>query len=1134
VASKAIPQIYAKGTVMKQLRRVLLFTALLASAGFLHAQETQITGQVRDSSQAAITGAQVTLTRVETGDHRQVTSGDAGYYSFPLLLPGHYDLKVEKDGFETQEQKNILVETGSTSTVNVTLKVGSKTQTVDVEASVPLLQTETSAVAQTVENASITNMPLVDRRSAQLQRLNGFVVQVNSGNSATFTVAGGRSNNADYTIDGGTVQNLLIGVPTLIFDPPVESVQEFNVAMSNYSAELGRSGGAVVQMTTKSGTNSFHGSAYEYLRNTVLQEQPEFATSNPALHYNLFGASLGGPIKKDKTQFFFNYEGRRQIYGFPVSLAVPNAQELTGNFNGIIDPKTGVQVVVKDPATGLPFANNQIPTNLLDPVGAKLAAFYPQVNAGTSPTGQFVANDPATTVVDDYVARIDHVIGQKDRIFGRFLAQPDHTLQASVFPTAGTDPLGYLQHDYYYNVSGNWYHNFTPNTINELILTYTRRQYLYYSAGAGTSLDSQIGLNTFDNSYFPTVNMSGLEGLGSTGQLANAAMGNSALQERLQTPVNSNAYVDNFSWVHRTHQFKFGGEVRTSNNTDRYRPFGGGDFTFNNDGASSNVAAGTVANLLLGNVYTASVNEYYTIHSIADAYGLYAQDDWKVTPRLTLNLGLRWDLDSPRKTNPNAQNSFDPTAINPVSGTPGVVTFSGINGQSVYAHNWDLHNWGPRLGFAWSPREKWVIRGGAGILYTPEYDSATPTVANLGYGTTGASTGVYNATSGILTPAFAISAIPVFWVSPTAADLTPSFGAAAPGPVAPYYTGAYTPHTVVQYFAQNHVNGYLYQTSFDIQRELANGLLLDVGYIGTFGHKLPVTDNAGGQYSINQVPDADLPLVAADPASAQSLRPYPQFNNVQILDPNIGASRYNGANVGVQKRYSNGLQFQANYTWSKFFDNADGRNELAAFPGDNSYTDYYNPKAMWGLSGNDIRHRVVISTLYELPFGTGKRFASGSAVVNQFVGGWTIGTIAELHTGTPLGVIDSVNNTGSYSDGVRPNLVASPIVSKTNRTSAEWFNTGAFEQNSPYTFGDAPRDFGSGPGTAQVDASLLKDFPLREEPHLQFRAEALNVLNHPNWANPNTQFGSATFGEVTGLQGGNQSRIIQVALHLSF
>ncbi len=1126
---------------MNNLGRYLTILSVLmgVATGMAFAQNSQVSGQVRDTSQAAIAGATVTLIRTETGDHRDILSTGEGYYSFPLLLPGHYDLKVEKEGFQTQNETGIVVETGAISTVNVMLRVGSSTQTVDVDASVPLLQTESSAVAQVVENASITNLPLVDRRSAQLQRLNGFVVQTNAGANASFAVAGGRANNGDYLIDGGTAQNLLIGVPILIFDPPVESVQEFNVAMSNYSAELGRSGGAVVQMTTKSGTNAFHGSAYEYFRNTVLQQQPEFAKANPALHYNLFGASIGGPIKKDKTQFFFNYEGRRTIVGTPQSLTVPNAQTLTGNFNGIIDPVTGKQLVVKDPTTGIPFPNNQIPTSSIDPVGLKLAAFFPQVNAGTSPTGQFIANDPARTVVDTYVGRIDHVFRAKDRMFVRLLAQTDHTLQETVFPVPASDPLGYLQHDYYYNVSGNWFHNFNANTINELRLTYTRRQYLYYSSGANSTVDSSIGLNTFDTSYFPTVFLSGL----TSG--ANATLGNSTQQERLQSPVNSNAYVDNVSWVHGKHQFKFGGEWRTSNNTDKFRPFGGGSFTFNNDGTSSNTAAGSLANLLLGNVFNASNNEYNKIQSVAAAWGLFAQDDWRVTPHLTLNLGLRWDLDAPRKTDPNAQNLFNPTAINPVSGTPGVVTFSGINGASAYAHRWDLNNFGPRVGFAWSPREKLVVRGGGAVLYTPEYDSATPTVANLGYGTTGSSTGVYNVNTttgvGILTPAFQLSNIPVFWVSPTKADLTAGFGAAAPGPTPPLtipYTGPNRPHTVVQYFDHNHVNGYIYQASFDVQYELASNLLFDVGYLGTFGHSLPVTDNAGGQYSINQVPDSDLALLdpskGGNPALAQSLRPFPQFANVQILDPNIGQSKYNGVNVGIQKRYSAGLQFQANYTWSKYEDNADARNELAAYPGNNSYTDYYNPKAMWGLSGSDIRHRVIVSTVYDLPFGRGKRFGVDSSWLNQAVGGWQIGTIAELHTGTALSVIDAVNNTGSFSDGVRPNLVGSPNLDNSSRSAAKWFNTAAFQLNAPYTFGDAPRTFGNGPGTVQVDASVLKNFPIHESTALQFRAEALNVLNHPNWANPITTFGNPKFGQVIGLQPGNQSRIIQVALHLTY
>ena len=311
-----------------------------------------------DASKAVVPGALLTLTRIETGDTRQEHSTNEGYYSFPLLLPGHYDLKIEKDGYETQDQKGIIVETGTVSTVNVTLAVGTIATTVSVDATVPLLQSETSAVADVVENQTVNNMPLIDRRSGQLQRLSGFVVGANSGLNATFAVGGGRGNNANYLVDGGNVQNLLLGVPTLIFDPPIESVQEFNLSISDYAAELGRSGGAVIQMTTKSGTNQFHGSLYEYFRNDDLQARPYFAKTNPELRYNLFGGSLGGPIKKDKTQFFFNYEGRRQTTSVTQIINVPTPAEITGDFSAfstpVIDPNTGQQAAYNGRLNVLP------------------------------------------------------------------------------------------------------------------------------------------------------------------------------------------------------------------------------------------------------------------------------------------------------------------------------------------------------------------------------------------------------------------------------------------------------------------------------------------------------------------------------------------------------------------------------------------------------------------------------------------------------------------------------------------------------------------------------------------------------------------------------------------------------------
>ncbi len=1100
------------------IKLALLLSGFAAVSLTAFAQTSQVSGQVVDASHSAVVGADLTLTRVETGDTRQQHSTGEGYYSFPLLLPGHYDLKIEKDGYETQDQKGIIVETGTVSTVNVVLAVGAVAQTVDVDATVPLLQSQSSAVEDVVENQTIVNMPLIDRRSSQLQRLSGFVVGNGTGSSATFAVGGGRGNNANYLVDGGNVQNLLLGVPTLMFDPPIESVQEFNLSISDYAAELGRSGGAVIQMTTKSGTNQFHGAAYEYFRNDDLQARPYFSKTNPELRYNLFGASLGGPIKKDKTQFFFNYEGRRQTSSVTQIVNVPTPAEIGGDFSAfstpVIDPNTGKQAVYNGKL-------NVLPPDELDPVALKLVQFYPAPNiAGAAPNvSNFRANDPTQGIYDVYVARIDHVFGEKDRIFGRFLAQTDHEPTASIYPTPGTDNFGVLAHNYYYNPSGTWYHNFSATLINEFRFTYSRRQALSISAGANTTLASQIGIQGTNASFFPTVTLSGLAGFGNTTQ-----------QERLQTPINSNQYVDNLSLQRGNHQFKFGGELRTSNNTDNYFPTAGGSFAFTNTGVSTNAALGSLANLLLGRVNSATLQQAETLLTTTYSWGFFAQDDWRVRPNLTLNIGLRYDLDAPRAEEHNRQNSFNTTTMNPVSGTPGIITFSGINGVSKYANDWDYHNIGPHIGFAWTARPSTVVRGGGAILFPGEYDQATPIVAYTGFArqislsSPNAGTGApafllkNNGTDGTGTAAI-----------PTPAQLTPAYGAV---PVGQKVVQA------PQYFQRDRVTGYLYQGSLDIEQQLGNQVLLTIGYLGTFGHHLSATNAE----NTNQVAPDEMALLPTT-KNTQTLRPYPQFGNVSIIAADAGQSGYNALNVGVKKRYAGGFQYGVNYTWSKFIDNQESRNELAnynaGYSGTNdAFTDYYNPRDRFGLSGNDIRNRVIGSALYELPIGPGKWIHPGSFLVNEFVSGWTVGAISEIHSGTALGVLDSTNNTGTYSDGVRPNLVGNPNDLGGSRPRAEktreWFDTAAFAQNPAFTFGNAPRTFGRGPALATTDASLLKDFKIAEVSTLQFRAEALNVFNHANLANPNTLFGNGAFGQVTGLQTGNQSRILQLALHLAF
>jgi outer membrane receptor protein involved in Fe transport len=1077
----------------KQVALPAILLAITLGASSLYAQSTEITGQILDGSQAAVSGATAQLTRVDTGDRRETASNADGYYTFPLLPPGLYDLTVKKEGFESQTNKGIKVETGQVSNVDVNLTVGEVSQQVNVEATVAQLQTDSSAISHVVTNETITDMPLIDRRSQQLTRLNGFIVQTNSGSSATFAIAGGRGDNTNYYIDGGTVQNVGMGTPDLYFDPPVEAMQEFNVNMSQYAAELGRSGGGVIQMTTRSGTNEFHGSAYEYFRNTDLDANTYFAKSLPILHYNLFGASIGGPIRKNKTWFFFNYEGRRQILATTQNLVVPTTAELEGNFAG--------QKTITNPFTGKPFPNNIIPASMFDPVGAKLAAFYPAPNiTGASGGVNFVANDPATTVVNNYVARIDHTFNDTNRIYGRFLGQPDHTVTASIYPTAGTDNFGDLIHNYYYNGSVTWVRNISSSAFNELRLTLSRRQTLSISAGANTELDSKIGLTGANPNFFPSVTVNGLASIGCT-SCSNG-------QERLQTPVEAHQLADNYTKVVGAHQIKFGVDYRYGKDGDLYLNQAGGALTFNNQATGNSVAS-----LLLGWVNQGSVLATYPLHSRIDSYAGYVQDDWKVTSNLTLNLGLRYDVDSPRRDIVGHQNGFNPTEINPVSGTPGVITFSGINGQSQYAHNWDLSNVGPRVGFAWKPGENWVIRGGGGILYAGEYDFAAPVILYTGFSTQG----TFLSTNNGLTPAFILADGFPALSSPTRANLTPGYGAVPVGQ---------SPTTAVQFFDQNRKTGYLYQTTLDIQRQLTKSLLLDVGYLGTLGHDL----SAVVPISVNQVPTNLL-----GPGNLQSLRPFPQFSNVQILGDSIGRSNYQGVNVGIDKRLAAGLQFKANYTYSKFLDNlgsrADLGNPIGISGGAGAFTNYYNQGGDWGLSGNDIRHRIVASTIYELPVGRGKLFSPSSRLLNQILGGWSVGSIVEFHTGTPLSPFMLTNTTNSYSDGQRPNVVGNPDTG--TQTISEWFNTSAFAAPAAYTFGDAGRTFGTGPKFFSMDGSLLKDFSV-ERFAAQLRVEVLNLTNHPNFALPDTRLGSPTFGEITSLAAGNQARIIQLGLHFRF
>ena len=1052
-------------------------------------QSATLAGTVHDATGGGVEGATLSLLNEQTGESFAGVTQASGYYTIPLIKPGNYALTAEAPGFKQYTRKGLRLETGASARVDFQLEIGTLAESVTIEAAAPLLNTDSSSIGSVVRNSSIANLPLINRRAAQLARLNGFVVQ--NGNGSSFAMAGGRGDNAMWTIDGGNAQNMLLGVATLSFDPPVEALEEFSVEIANYKAELGRSGGGYVQMTTKSGTNQWHGSAYEFLRNDALDSRNFFAASKPVLRYNQFGASLGGAIKKDLTFFFANYEGIRNNRQSTTLASIPTAAERRGDFSALA-------TVVRDPQTGLPYANNIIPTTQLDPVGAAIAGLYPDPNVtgARSRNNNFRANQPITNPTNTGVLRIDHNFSDEDRIYGRLLANASDTINAPVFPVAGVDPFHSATYGTYDSAAANWQHSFSPTTTLEARYTYERRKHQALQGGADRGLAQKYGIKGTNERFFPQITIPGLTGFG----VNNA-------HERLQFPIRGDHYVASVTHIRGAHTLKFGGEARRSTNDDVWSGSGGGVFAFNQ------VATGdALASLLTGWVQSGSRAEALLIRSRANTVGVFMQDDWKVTPKLTLNLGLRWDLDTPRRELvDNRQNSFDQFAINPVSGTPGVLTWSGRNGLSDYAHNYDKNNFGPRVGFAYRATDKWVLRGGGGVLYTGQYDQATPVVANIGFGLRA---DVVSPDGGRTAALLFRNGLPATQL-PSNDLLVPGYGAVPVGA---------NPTLAVEFFEPSgRVVPYLLTFNFNVQRQLPGNAVFEIGYLTSLGHKL----NAPGSRSINQVDPTRI-----GPGNAQALRPFPQFSDVRVISPTIGNSNYHGVNFRIEKRHSSGIQFNANYTWSKAIDDVESRNELGGNAGDLAFANQYDRAADRGLSGNHIGHRFIASATWNVPA------PHVSPALSRFVRGWSLSGIFEARTGSPFGVIEN-NAAAIYPTAVtvRSNAVAPYSRNpnwRANVLGEGFFDTSAFAAPRQYTFGNLGRTVATGPSAIISDLAVAKSVTLHERHTVQFRAEALNFLNRANFALPNQNRGVANFGRINGLISGNQARIIQLGLHCRF
>jgi len=1082
-----------------------LFTVALLPA---QSGNSVIYGSIKDRSDTPIPHVHIQIVNLDTGTQLDTVTNETGLYRATALVPGNYKVEADSPGFEHLTRSPVVVQVSQTVALDLTLSIGKQDQSITVSEAAPLIESQSSNVSQAVNRQMLAGLPLPNRAASSLASLAPGVIMIDTGsgtaeNYPVFSVAGGRVRNQNFILDGGNVSNAVgLTRPQQLTSLPVDAMQEFRVIANNYSAEYGHSTGGIVSMSTRAGTNQYHGSLFESLQNTVLNARNFFAATRAPIRLNQFGGTFGGPIRKDKTFFFLTWEQTRQLTSNTITSTVPTLLERSGDFSDLRN-SAGQRVIIYDPLSHQPFLNNRIPANRLDSVALAALNYFPLPNRGGTITN---ANNQTGSSADTLqrnivVARLDHQFRAADLATARYYINDSGTNGTGTYGIAASDPNGDHTDVRVQSLLVAETHIFSPAIVNDLRFTYLRRKFIDTRPGAGDNLAAAIGLTGVSDAAFPAFVIPGY-GAPSSVTIGNstAALGNSTAVARFQTPILDRQILDTLSWQRGKHAIRFGGEFRAGANDEIRDRSSAGLFSFSPLITGLNSTGGNgLASFLLGEVNSASIQVSDKIRTRASYLALFVQDDWRVTDRLTFNAGLRWEVEYPRKEVNNKMNSFDPLAINPVSGTPGVVTFAGVNGTPVRAFTTDFNNVGPRLGFAYRLPGKGntVIRGGAGIFYGPTVSNTIGDVASLGFSTAASYTTAQAATQIVFPLA---SGFPAY----TRPALTPAFGAASLGQA---------PNTAVSYFNPKQVAPISYQYNLDVQHEISSGVLIETGYIGNVSHHLTAND-----LTLDQVPPE---LLRA--GNTQNLRPFPQFSNVSWINPSIGNSTYNAGFIRAEKRLGGSFSFLAHYTFSKFIDDVESANEYGSA---GSYMDAYNRRLDKGLSGSDVPQHIVVSLLYDL-----HRFR-GNRAVDAFLGGWRVGVLETYESGPVFTVTTASNTTNAFPAGtLRPNVLFDPSLDSDQRSVNRWFNTLAFAQPANFTFGNSPRSGLRGAPIVTTDATLEKSFAITERWKFDLRGEFYNLFNHAMFNVPGSTLGNADFGVVSSARAG---RTAQFAARLSF
>jgi hypothetical protein len=1095
---------------------VLASWCVTASASPLFAQvgAGEITGVVHDQAGAAVPGATVTVTNVDTNRQRVIVSSGDGVYTASSLAPGAYRVDVELSGFKPLRREGIRLSTGEKARIDFDLVVGEVREQVTVRGDAPILRAETASLGTVVEHEQVVQLPLNGRTFISLAALAPGVAL--PPNSQLPRINGGRPRTNEYLFDGISVLQPEPG--QVAFFPVIDAIQEFKIESNSPPAEFGRFNGGVVNLTTRAGANLFHGDGFEFLRNESLNASNFFQSTDPvkpAYRRNQFGGTLGGPLVRDHTFFFVDYQGQRQSIGRTVISTVPTVLQRQGIFTEAIAGRTPA---IYDPATTVgstrtPFAGNTIPMMRMDPVAFALLQRYPlPTSSGTANNYRRTGNEIDNQ--DQWDVRVDHTFSNRDQVFGRLSYFRDGFVPVTPLTdgsgvTSGT--LGPQDTDAW-ALASSYQHTFSTHVLNELRIGDTRRTVgrttaqLSASAGAALSIPGIPSTAKFPDTL-PTFLIGGYQQLGSPPNTASD----------FSTGVSEVA--DSLTWLKGRHTLKMGFDWRWERLNVIQPPSPTGSFMFTNlftDQPGVPNTGTPLASFLLGQVQTFSIDlQQAPIQERAHFQEYFVQDDWKASDRLTINPGLRYTLNFP-STEINGQTAVFNLQTQQLE-------YPGTSPVRPLKKN----NFGPRLGAVYRLTDRTILSSGYGLIWIEMAGITTPfTTPTFPFLQT-----VSQRTLDNITPAFALQNGPS--VAPIA--LTPSAGLGQ---------GVFAVDGMLG-------SGYVQQWNVSVQRELTTNTTVEAAYVGSNITHVGIPDSNLNQLSVNQlalgsallqrVPNPYFGIIPrssslGDPTIpvAQLLKPYPAYTTVSLYRNNVGTTRYQGLELSLRQRLARGLTYSVAYTRSKLVDDASSVFDASILTGpiaNYPVADSFDRARERDDSTGDIPHVFVSSVVWDLPVGTG-RARRLHGVLGAIGNDWTVTTLVTLESGTPVAVTQTTNFNGFAGFGVqRPNLAGDPTLPADQRMPNQWFNTAAFAVAPQFTIGSASRNPVRGPSYRDVDLALMRRIPVGPGQAIEVRAEIFNLLNTPNLGTPNAVLGAANFGTITTAF---DPRVLQFALKFVF